>query len=599
MIYKASIKKKLTSIIIIVSTISSLIGFGSFIYWYMDNQHKTTLEQSHTVAVILSQDIAKLTFLNDVSAAADISSNLKSFKNIEKLVIYNLNRIAIYQYSKNNKSFVVDKLIDLNHISISNNILKTYIKANYKDTKLGYLYIEFKIDSIYDVIKQNIMMLIFILLSMLVISFILASIYAKKFTYPILNLVSYLEQIDTVKNIPSLNINLNNEYGKLYEEINTMLSRIAESSEQLKIAAVAFQTQNGMIITDKNQNILQVNESFSRITGYSKEDVIGKKPSLLSSKLQSEHFYTEMYSTLNDNNYWQGEILNKNSSGDIITESLSIHTIRNEHNEIIYYVASFSDITEAKLTQKRLAQKEDMLIQQSKMAAMGEMLANIAHQWRQPLSVISTISTSLVTQKEMEMPIDIDYEIKNLNKINSNTQYLSNTINDFKNFFNPDKDTNDFNIKEIFTKSLNLSNSKFVSLNIKIIENTNNIDIHGLENELIQVLMNILNNAKDALSNSKIKNKLIFTDIFEKDSNAIIHIYDNGGGISESIIDKVFEPYFTTKHKAQGTGIGLYMSNEIITKHMNGQISVINKTFEYENTTYTGALFEITIPIKK
>jgi len=599
MIFKSSIKKRLTKIIIIVSTISSLIGYGSFVYWYMDNQHKTTIEQSNTVAIILSQDIAKLTFLNDVSAAADITSNLKSFNNINKLVIYNLNKKAVYQYSKNNKSFVIDKQLNLNQTVIDNNILKTYLKASYQNNELGFMYVEFNIASIYDVIKENIFMLFFILLSMFIISFVLASIYAKKFTYPILNLVSYLGQIDILKKIPTVDVNSNNEYGKLYEEVNTMLKRIEDSNEQLKIAAVAFQTQNGMIITNKHQEILQVNDSFTRITGYSKEEVIGKKPSLLSSKLHDNLFYENIYEILKKENFWRGEIKNKNNNGDIITEDLSIHVIRDEYYQIIYYVASFSDITEEKLTQKKLLEKEHILIQQSKMAAMGEMLANIAHQWRQPLSVISTISTSLITQKEMNMPIETDYEIKSLDKINKNTQYLSNTINDFKNFFNPNNKENDFIVGDIYKKSLTLVNSEFLNLNINIIENIEDIKITGLENELIQVLMNILSNAKDALVNSKNKSKLIFVDIIKQSNNIKICIYDNAGGISETIIDKVFEPYFTTKHKSKGTGIGLYMSNEIITKHMNGQIYVLNKEFIYNNTPYKGALFEIIIPIKK
>ena len=597
MIYKASIKKKLTTIITIVSIISSLIGYGSFVSWYMENQHKTTIEQSNTVAIILSQDIAKLVYLNDVSAASDITSNLKSFKNIEKLVIYNLNKIAIFQYSKDDKSFIVDKVVDLKQVVIKDNILRNYTKVNYKDNKLGFVYIEFTIDTIYDVVRQNITMLLFILLSTFILSFILAYIYAKKFTYPILNLVSYLSQIGTVKNIPNLSVNSNNEYGKLYEEINTMLKRIDDSNEQLKIAAVSFQTQNGMIITDKNQNILQVNDSFTRITGYKKDEVIGKRPSILSSKLQDANFYKEMYKILNEHNYWQGEVLNKHASGQIITENLSIHIIRDEYYKILYYVASFSDITQEKLIKEKLVEKETLLIQQSKMAAMGEMLANIAHQWRQPLSYISTVSTALVTQKEMELPIKVEYEIEKLNKINENTQYLSNTINDFKDFFNPNKEKTVFNIKDILKKSLNLSSSKYENLNIRIIENTHDVILNGLENELIQVFMNMINNAKDALSITSLEHKLIFVDISIENDNAKILLYDNAGGIPIEIIDKIFEPYFTTKQNSQGTGIGLYMSNEIITKHMHGEINISNKEFEFNNIQYKGALFEIIIPL--
>ncbi len=599
MTFKSSIKNKLTNIIIIVSTISSFIGYGSFVYWYMQNQHEKTIEQSKTVAIILSQDIAKLTFLNEVSAAADITSNLKSFKNINRLVIYNLNKKAVYQYSKDNKSFPIKNIKVLSDPIIENNILKTYLKAKYQNNNLGYVYIEFHIDSMSNVIKENIFILFFILLSMFIISFILASIYAKKFTYPILNLVTYLAQIDTLKNIPSLDINVNNEYGKLYDEINTMLKRIDESNEQLKIASFAFQTQNGMIITNKYQEILQVNDSFTKITGYTKEDVIGKKPSVLSSKLQSDEFYKKMYESLNKKDFWHGEILNKNKKGEVITESLTIHVIRDEYYQVLYYVASFSDITQEKLTQKKLAEKENILIQQSKMAAMGEMLANIAHQWRQPLSVISTISTSLLHQKEMDIEINKEYEIKSLNKINKNTQYLSDTINDFKNFFNPNKNKNDFFIKEVCAKALLLSNADFKKLNIKVIENIQNAKIYGLENELIQVIMNILSNAKDALVDSNPKEKLVFINSIVDDNNQIIiTIYDNAGGIEENIIDKIFEPYFTTKHKAQGTGIGLYMSNEIISKHMDGSITVSNKEFDFYNTHYKGALFEIIIPIK-
>ena len=115
----------------------------------------------------------------------------------------------------------------------------------------------------------------------------------------------------------------------------------------------------------------------------------------------------------------------------------------------------------------------------------------------------------------------------------------------------------------------------------------------GFPNELKQVLINILNNAKDALVTSNNSEKFIFIDIFKKEDKAIIEINDNAGGIDEKIIDKVFEPYFTTKHQSQGTGIGLFMCQEIVTKHMNGQISISNANFEFNNKNYTGALVKI------
>ena len=121
-----------------------------------------------------------------------------------------------------------------------------------------------------------------------------------------------------------------------------------------------------------------------------------------------------------------------------------------------------------------------------------------------------------------------------------------------------------------------------------------NIQISGYETELIQVLINILNNSKDAL---KLLNdeKLIFIDIFMENKKAIIEIKDNAGGIDEGIMDKVFEPYFTTKHQSQGTGIGLFMCKEIINKHMNGQLNISNQSFEYKNKIYKGTLTRISL----
>ena len=129
-------------------------------------------------------------------------------------------------------------------------------------------------------------------------------------------------------------------------------------------------------------------------------------------------------------------------------------------------------------------------------------------------------------------------------------------------------------------------------MGINVVKNIKNIKINNYERELLQVLLNILKNAMDALEKVD-GEKYIFIDIFEKENNLYIQIKDNAGGIDESIIDRIFEPYFTTKHKSQGTGIGLYMSTEIITKHMNGKLKVENSIYEHNNKTFTGAMFTI------
>ena len=137
-------------------------------------------------------------------------------------------------------------------------------------------------------------------------------------------------------------------------------------------------------------------------------------------------------------------------------------------------------------------------------------------------------------------------------------------------------------------------NPNFLNKDIQINYKMENIQISGYETELIQVLINILNNSKDALELLN-DEKLIFIDIFMENKKAIIEIKDNAGGIDEEIMDKVFEPYFTTKHQSQGTGIGLFMCKEIINKHMNGQLNLSNKSFEYKNKIYKGTLTRISL----
>ncbi|MDD2888826.1 MAG: transporter substrate-binding domain-containing protein [Aliarcobacter sp.] len=245
-----------------------------------------------------------------------------------------------------------------------------------------------------------------------------------------------------------------------------------------------------------------------------------------------------------------------------------------------------------------LIQKENILNQQSKMAAMGEMIENIAHQWRQPLSLISTAATGAKLKKDFKQLSDEDF-YETMDIINNSAQHLSSTIDDFRNFFNNDKQTTTFDINVPIEKVIYLVSSKLKNREIEIIKNTQEINILGLSNEFIQVLLNILNNALDAFKENNFKEKFIFIDAYKKDNKLILKIKDNAGGIKEDIISRIFEPYFTTKHQSQGTGIGLYMSTEIIKKHMNGNLSVSNKEYTYNNIKCRGAQFKIELPIKE
>ncbi len=260
-----------------------------------------------------------------------------------------------------------------------------------------------------------------------------------------------------------------------------------------------------------------------------------------------------------------------------------------------HIIGTVQDITKRKILEIEKKQKEDLLFQQSKMAAMGEMLGNIAHQWRQPLSNISIASTGTKIQKEMNCLSD-EQLYSALTSINDSAQYLSQTIEDFRSFFNPsDNKMNKFFIDDCLNKTLSLVKTQFISKNIEIIKNIENFELLSIENELIQVLINILNNARDSLVINQKEKKLIFINTYKKEDISYIEILDNAGGIENNIIDRIFEPYFTTKHKSQGTGIGLYMSEEIVRTHLNGNITASNEKYLYDGIEYKGAKFTITI----
>jgi len=239
--------------------------------------------------------------------------------------------------------------------------------------------------------------------------------------------------------------------------------------------------------------------------------------------------------------------------------------------------------------------KDRLLFQQSKMAEMGEMLENIAHQWRQPLSVITTCASGIKMQKEYNLLTDENL-INSVDNIMESAEHLSQTVDDFRNFYKDDKVKAKFKIINAINKSIQLVQSKYKSQNIQIITNTSDLEVVGLKNELIQVIINILNNARDVFESIEIEEKIIIISVEKIDGNAVIKFCDNGGGVAQENLEKIFTQKFTTKSDADGTGIGLYMSKLIIEK-ANGIIKVKNKEFIYEDKKYIGAEFTIILPL--
>lgn len=236
-------------------------------------------------------------------------------------------------------------------------------------------------------------------------------------------------------------------------------------------------------------------------------------------------------------------------------------------------------------------EQEQLLIQQTRLAAMGEMIGNIAHQWRQPLNALGLILQNLKFSYEIG-ELDEKMIDKSVKKATMLTENMSKTIDDFRNFFRPNKAKENFKINEGITKAVELIESTFEHNNIKLEKDfvSSEIEFFGFANEFSQVILNLLTNAKDAVLENKIENPLIIIQTKIDDEYIYISIKDNGLGIKDEIINKIFEPYFTTKDEGKGTGIGLYMSKIIIENNMNGKIEVKNEQ--------NGANIIIKLPIK-
>ena len=236
--------------------------------------------------------------------------------------------------------------------------------------------------------------------------------------------------------------------------------------------------------------------------------------------------------------------------------------------------------------------KDKQLYEQMKMAQMGELIGNIAHQWRQPLSLISTIASGIKLRKSMNLLEDKDFD-EYMDKIVDNTYMLSSTIDEFRDCIDESHNVKEIIVQERIKMAIKIIEPSFMMNNIEIIEDymeKENIYFSLISGELLQVLISILNNAKDAFIEKDIENKWLKYSVKKDTNKFIITLEDNAGGIQVEIMDKIFNPYFTTKHQNQGTGMGLYSSYNIITKHLNGKI--------YATNTLHGAKFTIELPLQ-
>lgn len=326
------------------------------------------------------------------------------------------------------------------------------------------------------------------------------------------------------------------------------------------------------ILIIQNGFIHNMNQSLLNILEYEKKnDLIGNLATGILIPTSKEKFIKY------NSKYFQ-EISLMTKNGDIIPVIIKIKDI--SFSNTIYKIVFILDLSELK-------EKERMVLHQSKHSAMGEMISMIAHQWRQPLSCVSSMLSRIKLKNNMG---SVDKEFLNniLDEINEYIQYMSNTIDDFRNFFSVDTKKKLTTLNEIVFIVYKMLDKSFTSQNIKIqIQNSTLSKIGLFRNELIQVLLNILNNAKDVLLERNILNSTIKISFCEDKNCQKIFIEDNAKGIDEKIIMNIFNPYFSTKTTKNGSGLGLYICKTILEKDNLGTIKVENIN--------NGALFTIII----
>lgn len=342
--------------------------------------------------------------------------------------------------------------------------------------------------------------------------------------------------------------------------------------------------------TNKEGIITYATDAFSKISGFSKEELIGQNHRIVKHPDMDAKVYNELWKTISSGHNFIGELKNKRKDGSFYWVDEIIFPEIDEGEIIGYFsiredisakkeVENFNDTLSIKIDKAILEnqKKDQLLLQQSKLASMGEMIGAVAHQWRQPLNSLA-IKLQFIEDDFEDGIIDAKYLNTYTNESMELVDFMSKTIDDFRNFFNIDKRKTSFDVHSKIEETINILSAQLEKHNVKINISKNSFSVFGHASEFQQVVLNIVNNAKDAFVENNIINRTINIEIDSDGNDGFIKVIDNAGGIPQDVIDRIFEPYFTTKEQGKGTGLGLYMSKMIIEDNMNGTLEVDSST---------------------
>ena len=571
---------------------------------YWSNIFLSTVDEEATISYSFKLNDKVIVFMIQLKEVSEFISRFKNIDNTNMIKVFDANGTLIL--NPNNPDLVLQRYNEKSHEVFAHliDVLKpyefhTFYSIIFHQEEYG-TYTTIEETSWKIVVRENYELILkslnHIITGMIfsILAFILIAIFLSlKLSKRIFKSFDSLQLTTTSIADGNYNIEIKKTYYKefnnLLKSFNKMKTEIDRREDSLKASLNSFQslfnsTMELIFIHDKGICIDANNVALKFLKLNDKRELIGKN---LLNFIADDH----------------KDILIKNYSKNTLPYEVEIVVNGQRYtclgrgkfiklNGKLVKLSTLIDITELKA-------KDKILFQQSKMASMGEMIGNIAHQWRQPLSVISTCASGYKFIKELE-GLEDNKLYETLDMIIENTQYLSKTIDDFRNFFKADKVQEEFLVNDSILNVLKLSKSSIQNHNIQIeTKFEEDIKVFGYPNEFLQVLLNIFNNAKDVLKSQANNERFMEIKTYTENKRAVIKVSDSGGGIDESIITKIFEPYFTTKHKSQGTGIGLYMSHQIIVEHMKGEIYAKNIELLRDDKKYKGCAIIIYLPFNE
>ena len=393
----------------------------------------------------------------------------------------------------------------------------------------------------------------------------------------------------------------------------------------------AIENSNIISKTDVEGIITFVNDEFCKISGYSKKELLGANHNIVRHPDVEKSKFKLLWETINTKKIYKGTVKNLAKDGSTFYVNTTVIPILDDNENIVEFVAIRYDVTKEVFYKEELLRRElelqelnatlekrvqnktkeleklnktlhsrvkkeiakneekrQVMFWQSRLASLGEMLANIAHQWRQPLT---ELNLTIFNMNKAVLNEDKHEVLKLYTESKSLIKNMSKTIDDFTNFFKPGKEKSLFSVNESINEALLLLEKLITSEMISVKTDLEDVKVLGISNELTQVIINLIKNSSDAFVQNSILIREISITLKARDEFVLIEVQDNAGGIKEKNVYKVFEPYFTTKHTSQGTGLGLFMSKMICEKGMNGSLDVVSK----KNTT----TFSIKIPTEQ